>query len=75
MRKIKLKISLVGQGKNNFSYLAEAVKEKGRYYYRVKSVEMEITEIDYNRVTSNPYLYYFSTALKLHHMIQSINKG
>ena len=52
-----------------FEYLAEAIKDKKRYYYRVDDVTVEITKYEYDKVMVNPYLYYFSTALKLHHRI------
>jgi hypothetical protein len=51
-------------------YLAEAIEYQGRYYYRVDGVTVEVTHWEYERVITNPKLYYFSTALKLHHRIR-----
>ena len=70
MKVVKLKIGYVGSVKNNFKYIAEAIEDENRYYYRVDDVTIEITQSEYNYVIINPYLYYFSTALKLHYLIQ-----
>ncbi len=38
---------------------------KGKYYYGETFQKfIEIEEWEYNRILGNPYLYYFSTALK-----------
>lgn len=55
---------------DNFKYPAEAIEDGGRYFYRVGHTTIEITELEFNRVVKNPRLYYFSTALKLHFLIQ-----
>lgn len=55
-------------------YLAEAYKYKGRYYYRVGDTTIEITNTQYAQVIANPHLYYFSTALKLHCLINKKKK-
>lgn len=51
--------------KNHFKYLAEAIENENKYYYRVNGVEIETTQLEYNRVINNPLTYYFSTALRL----------
>lgn len=55
---------------NEKHYLAEAIECQGRYYYRVDGVTVEATLWEYECVITNPKLYYFSTALKLHHRIR-----
>ncbi len=67
MKVVTLKICLLG---NNFKYFAEAIEDNGQYYYQVDSVKLKITQYEYNKVIINPYLYYFSTALRLHFLIQ-----
>jgi len=70
MKITKLKV-LCG---NDFQYFSEAIENNGRYYYRINNVTLEINEYEYNHVISNPYLYYFSTALKLHCSIENKKK-
>lgn len=65
MRVTKLRICL-GTGNYDFRYVAETIEDNGQFYYRVGDKKIKITENEYKRVVSNPYLYYFSTALKLH---------
>lgn len=48
------------------NYWAEAIQDGGKCYYRVGSTMVEIDEDQYRHVIGNPFLYYFSTALKLH---------
>ena len=67
MKVVKLRITLIN---GDFQYAAEAIEEKGRYYYRVGDVTVELTKVEYERVIANPCLYYFSTALKLHNVIE-----
>lgn len=55
-------------------YLALAIELDNRYYYKVKGWIIEITQTEYERVVNNPYLYYFSTALKLDKYIRRIKK-
>jgi hypothetical protein len=38
--------------------------------YRAKGVTVPITEYEARRLIDNPYMYYFSTALKLHIQIK-----
>lgn len=56
---------------NNFRYFAEVFEHKRQYYYRRGRVVIEITETEYDYLIKNPYLYYFSTALKMHLAVQS----
>ena len=51
-------------GKNN--YFAEAITKDGKFFYRVDGTTVEVEDGEYKKVISNPRLYYFSTALKLH---------
>ena len=80
MRIIKLKIclsesSLGGVVEHDlFKYFAHAIEYQGRYYYQVGSEIVEMTRLEYLKVINNPYLYYFSTALKLHYLIQKRKK-
>jgi hypothetical protein len=69
MEVVKLKIGLLGSSKKSFKYLAEVIKDKDKYYYRVKNKKIEITKIEYNSIIKNPNLHYFSTTLKLHLLI------
>lgn len=60
----KLRICLYN---GDFRYFSEAIADNnGRFYYRIGDKRIRIKEDEYRRVISNPYLYYFSTALKLH---------
>ena len=56
-------------------YWAEAIEDKGRFYYRAKGVTIEIGEPEFRKVIENPSLYYFSTALKLHFRIERAREG
>lgn len=53
-----------------FKYFATAIEYKGRYYYQVFGEVLQITRLEHDRIITNPYLYYFSTALKMHLRIQ-----
>lgn len=63
------------RAEEHFKYLAEAVEDGGKYYYRIDSMTLEITQLEYSRVIGNPYLYYFSTALKLQNLIEYKKKN
>ena len=52
--------------RNETNYVAEAIVEHDKYYYRVDGVTIRIPRSQYQAVIANPKLYYFSTALKLH---------
>jgi hypothetical protein len=70
----KIKIRPLNASKYGLRCLAEAYKYKGRYYYRVGDTTIEITNTQYTQVIANPHLYYFSTALKLHCLINKKKK-
>ena len=70
------------QGLSEYQYTGIAIEEGGKYYYWAKGGSIEITEWEYFNIKLNPRLYYFSTALRLHHRIHkaleagiSINSG
>lgn len=56
-------------------YLALAIEYEDRYYYKVKDWIVEITKSEYEKVIDNPYVYYFSTALKLDKYIKRIKRN
>ncbi|MBA5865196.1 MAG: hypothetical protein GDA67_00700 [Nitrospira sp. CR1.3] len=51
-------------------YWAEAIQDGDKFYYLVNDAILEISEYEFGKVILNPYLYYFSTALKLHKRIE-----
>ena len=53
-----------------FKYFAEVIEDRNRYFYHVDDAVIEINKYEYDHVIVNPYLYYFSSALKLHIAIQ-----
>lgn len=56
------------------NYLAEAIEHQGRYFYRVDGITVEARKHEYEQVLQNPRLYYFSSALKLHHRIKQAKR-
>ena len=52
------------------NYFAEAIEYQGEYFYRVDGITVQAEQYEYERVINNPRLYYFSSALKLHHRIR-----
>jgi len=54
------------------NYIGFAIEEDGNYFYWAKGVSIRIEQWEYQRVKSNPKLYYFSTALKLHFRIKKL---
>ena len=56
--------------KDENNYFAEAIEHQGEYFYRVDGVTVQAEQYEYERVITNPSLYYFSSALKLHHRIR-----
>jgi hypothetical protein len=56
--------------KDENNYFAEAIEYQGQYFYRVDGVTVKAEQYEYERVIANPRLYYFSSALKLHHRIR-----
>ena len=57
------------QGLSEYRYTGIAIEDGGKYYYWAKGVSLEIKDWEYANIKLNPKLYYFSTALKLHHRI------
>jgi hypothetical protein len=51
-------------------YWAEAIEDGDKFYYLVNDIILEISEYEFGKVVLNPYLYYFSMALKLHKRIE-----
>jgi hypothetical protein len=51
-------------------YQAVIIRERGRILYQARGVIVPITEYEAQQVVRNPFMYYFSTALKLHFRIQ-----
>ena len=51
-------------------YQAVIIRERGRILYQARGIIVPITEHEAQQVVRNPFLYYFSTALKLHLRIQ-----
>ena len=58
-----------------YEYLGIAIEDEGSYYYWSQGVSLKISEREFELVKSNPKLYYFSTALKLHCRIQKIKEA
>lgn len=58
-----------------FSYKSIAIEDCGKFFYWAKGVSIEIQKNEYEYVTCNPKLYYFSTALKLHKRIENLLKN
>ena len=48
------------------NYWADVITDGGHYFYRVGETQVEISRYEYGYVLSNPNLYYFSQALKVH---------
>lgn len=67
MKVIKLMVYTLTK---EFKYFAKVIKDRGRFFYQVDGMVIEITKYEYDHVIINPYLYYFSSALKLHIAIQ-----
>ena len=60
------------QGLSEYRYTGIAIEDGGKYYYWAKGVSLEIKDWEYVNIKLNPKLYYFSTALKLHHRINGM---
>ena len=52
------------------NYQAVIIRASGRIFYIAKGVVVPITEHEARQVVRNPFRYYFSTALKLHFIIE-----
>ena len=57
------------------NYWAEAIKLGENYFYRIGETVVPVTEYEYRMVIANPNLYYFSSALKLHHRVERARQG
>ena len=57
------------------NYWAEAIKLGENYFYRIGETVVPATEYEYRMVIANPNLYYFSSALKLHHRVERARQG
>jgi hypothetical protein len=55
-------------------YYTTAIKAGGRYFYCKDNVTVEITDYEYHRVTHNPRLCYFTTALWLHYYFEGVRR-
>ena len=66
------KFDPVEQGLSEYRYTGIAIEDGGKYYYWAKGVSLEIKDWEYVNIKLNPKLYYFSTALKLHHRINTL---
>jgi hypothetical protein len=49
---------------------AVIIRERDRILYQARGVSVPITEDEAQQVERNPFMYYFSTALKLHFRIE-----
>ena len=64
-----LKWQEIAQRSDN-DYPAEVLNDGDQLRYRARGVTVPITEHEARMVIGNPYMYYFSTALKLHNRIR-----
>ncbi|GEM_PF-7122194 len=69
-----LEIRFLSIKKGDLVYIVKIFdKKRIGYYYCINDLFMEVNEAEYIKVNSNPYLYYFSTALKLYLSLRKIN--
>lgn len=57
---------------DEFNYIGISIEERRGHYYYAKGVVIPITAREQAYIRTNPKLYYFSTALKLHLRIQAL---
>ena len=57
---------------DEFNYIGISIEDQGQCYYWAKGICIPISAREQNFIRTNPKLYYFSTALKLHHRIQRL---
>ena len=62
--------SIAVEDENN--YWADVLEDNNQFHYRAKGVTVDITEAEFKNVISNPRLYYFSTALRLHVRLKNV---
>ena len=55
-----------------YNYIGISIEDQGQCYYYAKGIAIPITAREQSYIRTNPKLYYFSTALKLHHRIQRL---
>jgi hypothetical protein len=67
--RIRLKRWMDFPASDENDYPAEVIKKSDSFYYRARGVTVPIRADEALQVISNPFLYYFSTALKLHKKI------
>jgi hypothetical protein len=67
--RIRLKRWMAFPSSDENDYPAEVIKKSDSFYYRARGFTVPITADEALQVISNPFLYYFSTALKLHKRI------
>ena len=72
MKSTLIRIGRYPSKDDEYHYWAEAIEEGDRFYDRVNGMTGEISEYEFSNVVSNPHLYYFSTALKLHLRIKRV---
>ena len=53
-------------------YAAEIIRDGDEFFYRARGTTLPITEYEALSIVSEPFLYYFSTALKVHYRIETI---
>lgn len=63
------------QGLSEYCYTGIAIEDGGRHYYWAKGISLEIQGWEYHNIKLNSKLYYFSTALKLHHRINRVKNA
>lgn len=51
-------------------YWAVIIRDRDRILYRAKGATVPMTEYEAEQVVRNPFMYYFSSALKLHLRIE-----
>lgn len=56
-------------------YPAEVIKDGDKFTYKARGVVISITPDEAVEVISNPFLYYFSTASRLHNRINKAREG
>ena len=58
--------------RDEFNYIGISIEDQGQCYYWAKGISIPITAREQALIRKNPKLFYFSTALKLHHRIQRL---
>jgi len=71
MEVVKVNIRLCSSDIQSFKYRAEVIRHNKKFYYRAIGALIKITPYEAKMIIRNPKLYYFSTALKLHCLIEN----